>query len=43
MGELPVLEMSQKQVFRGNSFDVIEVESSKELECKVPGSQHPRE
>jgi hypothetical protein len=32
MGELAVLEMSWKQVCRENSFNVIEIESNKELE-----------
>jgi hypothetical protein len=42
MGELVVLEMSWKQIFRGNSSDVVEIESSKELERRVSESQHPR-
>ena len=40
MGELTVLEKFWKQVFRGNSFDVVEVESNKELEWQVSESQH---
>jgi hypothetical protein len=32
MGELAVLEISWKQVFRGNIFNVIEIETNKELE-----------
>jgi hypothetical protein len=42
MGKLTVLEMSWKQVFRGNSFGVVKVESHMELERKVSESQHPR-
>ena len=37
MGKLAVLEISLNQVFRGKSFGVVEVESSKELEYNVPG------
>jgi hypothetical protein len=36
MDKLGILEMSWKQVFRGDSFNVVEVESIKELEWKVP-------
>jgi hypothetical protein len=42
MSELAVLKLSWKQVFRGNSSDVVEVESSKELEWKDLESQRPR-
>lgn len=41
MSELAVLKMSWKQVFRGNSFDAVEVGSGRELEQQVPASQHP--
>lgn len=41
MSELAVLKMSWKQVFRGNSFDAVEVGSSRELEQQVPASHHP--
>jgi hypothetical protein len=42
MGDLAVLKTSWEQVFKGNSFKEVEVESNKGLEWKVPDSQHPR-
>jgi hypothetical protein len=39
MRDLAVLKMSQKQEFRGNSFDAVEAGWIRELEQLVPASQ----